>query len=56
MTEAATLSQPDPADDKFPDGTTESDRHCWVCNGDTAYRNCKIICKNCGFTRDCSDP
>jgi hypothetical protein len=43
-------------DDKFPDGTSDEDRVCWVCKGDTAYRNCKIICKNCGFTRDCSDP
>jgi hypothetical protein len=43
-------------DDKFPDGTTDEDRTCWVCGGETAYRNCKITCKNCGFTRDCSDP
>jgi hypothetical protein len=43
-------------EDGFPDGTTEADRVCWVCGGRTAYRQCKIICTNCGFTRDCSDP
>lgn len=29
---------------------------CIIC-GDTAVaRKCKIICQNCGYTRDCSDP
>jgi hypothetical protein len=43
-------------DDQFPEGTDETDRVCWVCEGKTVYRHCKIICANCGFTRDCSDP
>jgi len=45
-------------DDPFPDGTTDADADhtCWVCGGETVYRHCKIICANCGFMRDCSDP
>ncbi len=57
MDESATKMSPplNETQDKFPAGTDQTDRTCWVCGGETAYRNCKIICKNCGFTRDCSD-
>jgi hypothetical protein len=42
--------------EKWPEGTGEEDRICWVCEGPTFYRQCKIICQTCGFMRDCSDP
>jgi hypothetical protein len=42
--------------EKWPEGTSAQDHICWVCNGPTLYRQCKIICKTCGFMRDCSDP
>jgi len=29
---------------------------CDVCGGPTYELHCKIICRVCGFTRDCSDP
>lgn len=29
---------------------------CWVCGYPTLETHCKIVCPNCGFTRDCSDP
>jgi hypothetical protein len=29
---------------------------CVVCGGRAEQRKCKIICLNCGYTRDCSDP
>ena len=29
---------------------------CDICGGQMVERQCKIICLNCGFTRDCSDP
>lgn len=32
------------------------DTVCWVCAGPTFTRHCKLICSNCGYTRDCSDP
>jgi 8-oxo-dGTP diphosphatase len=32
------------------------DQICWLCGGETVKRNCKIVCLQCGFLRDCSDP
>lgn len=30
---------------------------CSVCGSENVVeRHCKIICLNCGYTRDCSDP
>ena len=28
---------------------------CDVCGGPTYESHCKIICRNCGYMRDCSD-
>jgi hypothetical protein len=44
------------AHSRFPAGTTPEDCACWVCGGPTNYRQCRIVCSICGFTRDCSDP
>src|SRR5712691_10601472 len=27
-----------------------------VCGGPTLEIRCKVVCKRCGYTRDCSDP
>ena len=43
-----------PPDLSVPVG--REDTACWVCGRLTSYRHCKIVCSNCGFTRDCSDP
>ena len=32
------------------------DLTCDVCGGRMVERKCKILCLNCGYTRDCSDP
>ena len=29
---------------------------CEICGARMFERSCKIICRNCGYTRDCSDP
>jgi len=29
---------------------------CDLCGGATIEIKCKVICQNCGYTRDCSDP
>ncbi len=29
---------------------------CLLCGGRAVARKCKIICTNCGATRDCTDP
>jgi len=36
--------------------TPADDTYCWLCNGPVVKRHCKIICEQCGFVRDCSDP
>jgi hypothetical protein len=29
---------------------------CDVCGGVVEERHCKIVCQNCGYQRDCTDP
>jgi uncharacterized Zn finger protein (UPF0148 family) len=29
---------------------------CDICGARMTERQCKILCTNCGYTRDCSDP
>ncbi len=33
-----------------------ADSVCELCGGPVLDRHCKIVCLNCGFQRDCSDP
>lgn len=35
-----------------PDATVP----CELCGAPVLERHCKIVCRNCGFMRDCSDP
>ncbi len=43
-------------------GVTEEDEAaqdnatCELCGSPVVERHCKIVCLNCGYTRDCSDP
>ena len=32
------------------------DKLCDICGAKATEIHCKIICLNCGYTRDCSDP
>ena len=34
----------------------EESEKCEICGVMTLKLHCKIICNNCGFIRDCSDP
>lgn len=36
--------------------TTPSPAICELCGGPVLERHCKIVCLNCGYQRDCSDP
>jgi len=29
---------------------------CDICDGPAFELHCKIICRRCGYTRDCGDP
>ncbi len=33
-----------------------SELRCELCGGPVLDRHCKVVCLNCGFQRDCSDP
>lgn len=33
-----------------------ADPSCELCGGPVLERHCKVLCLNCGFQRDCSDP
>lgn len=35
---------------------TDDGLDCEICGARMQERSCKITCRNCGFTRDCSDP
>lgn len=39
-----------------PDPTAPPQRLCDLCRGPVLERHCKVICLNCGYQRDCSDP
>ena len=45
-----------PAPNFAPVYQPADDTSCWLCGGPVSKRHCKIICQQCGFTRDCSDP
>jgi hypothetical protein len=54
----ATMGRVDDPDDALVEAEPQQDDDgvCWVCGGPTDERHCKIVCLNCGFMRDCSDP
>ena len=67
MSHEAAEYQKSPSDFEKPSGpiptatfqpvyTPKDDTYCWVCDGPVTKRHCKIICEQCGFVRDCSDP
>jgi len=29
---------------------------CDLCGGEMLDRHCKLVCRSCGYQRDCSDP
>ena len=39
-----------------PAPSSETMEACDVCGAPTYEIRCKVICKQCGYTRDCSDP
>ncbi|MFZ1753803.1 MAG: 8-oxo-dGTP diphosphatase [Caldilineaceae bacterium] len=50
------LGFPKPGMSFQPIYTPADDTYCWLCSGPVVKRHCKIICEQCGFVRDCSDP
>jgi 8-oxo-dGTP diphosphatase len=56
QTEAQTLPSAAGPDSFQPIYTPQDDTYCWMCGAAVDKRHCKIVCLQCGFTRDCSDP
>jgi hypothetical protein len=53
---SAADERPAPYVDHAAKRNPAADAVCWCCGGRTLDRHCKIVCLNCGFMRDCSDP
>ena len=55
---AAAAPQPEPAPRPTPFVYRETPTHhvCEMCGTGMYDHNCKIVCPNCGYKRDCSDP
>ena len=52
---AASASQP-PIEQLTGEFLTDEYLTCEICGQRMSERHCKIVCPNCGYTRDCSDP
>lgn len=39
-----------------PPSVPEETVPCELCGAPVLERHCKIVCRNCGYMRDCSDP
>lgn len=52
-------SEPEIVDraDYDPDYDPDAPVLCEICGSVMEYTaSCKLVCRNCGYTRDCSDP
>lgn len=55
MNKPTTPSPNTPKPASAPTPQPSPDAKCDVCAGPTYELHCKIICRNCGYMRDCSD-
>jgi hypothetical protein len=39
-----------------PEALEDSGDECELCGGEMFGLHCKLVCPNCGYRRDCSDP
>lgn len=51
-----TAEAPPAGDPPGPPGDADGALRCDLCGGPVQERHCKIVCLNCGYQRDCSDP
>ncbi|HLG22540.1 MAG TPA: hypothetical protein VI382_06970 [Candidatus Manganitrophaceae bacterium] len=43
-------------EDEEPRRMDKKEERCDLCGGPMLVLHCKLICRQCGFKRDCSDP
>ena len=53
---AAPPPQPAPPGTPFQKREVPTQHFCDICGVEMFDHNCKIVCPNCGYKRDCSDP
>jgi hypothetical protein len=41
---------------KAPEAQETSGEDCEICGSEMYGLHCKLVCPNCGYRRDCSDP
>jgi hypothetical protein len=41
---------------RVPEALEDSGDECELCGGEMFGLHCKLVCPNCGYRRDCSDP
>jgi hypothetical protein len=41
---------------QVPEALEDSGEECELCGAEMFGLHCKLICPNCGYRRDCSDP
>ena len=46
----------DKEETRTPEALQPSDEECELCGTEMFGLHCKLICPNCGYRRDCSDP
>lgn len=55
-TEGSTRRESRPRGRALPKTEATPGLTCELCGGPVLDRHCKVVCLNCGFQRDCSDP
>ena len=41
---------------QVPEALEDSGEECELCGAEMFGLHCKLVCPNCGYRRDCSDP
>jgi 8-oxo-dGTP diphosphatase len=50
------VSEEQTRQEQAPETTEPSGEDCEVCGAEMFGLHCKLVCPNCGYRRDCSDP
>ncbi len=49
-------AEPVPPPPRFEKVEVPTQHFCDICGVEMYDHNCKIVCPNCGYKRDCTDP
>jgi hypothetical protein len=54
--ELLTMSEEQVQQEQAPETPQPSGEECEICDTEMYGLHCKLVCPNCGYRRDCSDP